>query len=134
MSQKFFSITSQHHYIKFLAEKKTGCHLAKKKGSVLVKGTCCLNKIGPLTSSVDVWCQKILLGNTTTTNLQQTETAPGSSTDISTLFNRCKSNLRDLIVYFQSITKSPGANRNIIPFKFSFYYLISWLLFFKVSI
>ncbi len=52
--------------------------------------------------------------------LQQTETAPGSSTDISTLFNRCKSNLRDLIVYFQSITKSPGANRNIIPFKFSF--------------
>jgi len=52
--------------------------------------------------------------------LQQTETAPGSATDISTLFNRCKSNLRDLIVYFQSITKSPGANRNIIPFKFSF--------------
>ena len=52
--------------------------------------------------------------------LQQTETAPGSSTDISTLFTRCKSNLRDLIVYFQSITLSPGANRNIIPFKFSF--------------
>jgi hypothetical protein len=52
--------------------------------------------------------------------LQQTETAPGAATDISTLFNRCKSNLRDLIVYFQSITKSPGANRNIIPFKFSF--------------
>jgi hypothetical protein len=52
--------------------------------------------------------------------LQDKETAPGSSTDISTLFNRCKSNLRDLIVYFQSITKSPGANRNIIPFKFSF--------------
>jgi hypothetical protein len=52
--------------------------------------------------------------------LQQTETAPGSATDISTLFNRCKSNLRDLIVYFQSTTKSPGANRNIIPFKFSF--------------
>ena len=52
--------------------------------------------------------------------LQDKETAPGSSTDISTLFNRCKSNLRDLIVYFQSVTKSPGANRNIIPFKFSF--------------
>jgi hypothetical protein len=52
--------------------------------------------------------------------LSQTATAPGASTDIGTLFNRCKSNLRDLIVYFQSITKSPGANRNIIPFKFSF--------------
>jgi hypothetical protein len=52
--------------------------------------------------------------------LQQTTTAPGSGTDISTLFTRCKSNLRDLIVYFQSITLSPGANRNIIPFKFSF--------------
>jgi len=52
--------------------------------------------------------------------LSQTATAPGASSDISTLFNRCKSNLRDLIVYFQSITKSPGANRNIIPFKFSF--------------
>jgi len=52
--------------------------------------------------------------------LQQTATAPGAATDIGTLFNRCKSNLRDLIVYFQSITNSPGANRNIIPFKFSF--------------
>ena len=52
--------------------------------------------------------------------LSQTETALGASTDIGTLFNRCKSNLRDLIVYFQSITLSPGANRNIIPFKFSF--------------
>jgi muramidase (phage lysozyme) len=52
--------------------------------------------------------------------LSQTATAPGASSDISTLFTRCKSNLRDLIVYFQSITKSSGANRNIIPFKFSF--------------
>jgi len=49
-----------------------------------------------------------------------TETSPGAGTDINTLFTRCKSNLRDLIVYFQSITKSPGANRNIIPTKFSF--------------
>jgi hypothetical protein len=36
------------------------------------------------------------------------------------LFNTGKNNLRDLIVYFQSITFSPGANRNIIPTKFSF--------------
>jgi muramidase (phage lysozyme) len=46
--------------------------------------------------------------------------SPGGSTDLNTLFTRCKSNLRDLIVYFQSITNSPGANRNIIPTKFSF--------------
>jgi hypothetical protein len=36
------------------------------------------------------------------------------------LFNTGKNNLRDLIVYFQSITYSPGSNRNIIPTKFSF--------------
>jgi muramidase (phage lysozyme) len=30
-----------------------------------------------------------------------------------------KNSLRDLIVYFQSITKSPSSNRNIIPTKFS---------------
>ena len=46
--------------------------------------------------------------------------SPGGSTDLNTLFTRCKSNLRDLIVYFQSITDSSGANRNIIPTKFSF--------------
>ena len=49
-----------------------------------------------------------------------TATSPGGSTDLNTLFTRCKSNLRDLIVYFQSITDSSGANRNIIPTKFSF--------------
>ena len=43
-----------------------------------------------------------------------------SGTDLSTLFTRSKNNLRDLIVYFQSVTNSPGANRNIIPIKFSF--------------
>ena len=43
-----------------------------------------------------------------------------SGTDLNTLFARSKNNLRDLIVYFQSITNSPGANRNIIPIKFSF--------------
>jgi muramidase (phage lysozyme) len=55
-------------------------------------------------------------GSTPTT----TATSPGGSTDISVLFSRCKNNLRDLIVYFQSITSSPGANRSIIPTKFSF--------------
>lgn len=55
-------------------------------------------------------------GSTATT----TATSPGGSTDLNTLFTRCKSNLRDLIVYFQSITSSSGANRNIIPTKFSF--------------
>ena len=55
-------------------------------------------------------------GSTATT----TATSPGGSTDLNTLFTRCKSNLRDLIVYFQSITDSSGANRNIIPTKFSF--------------
>ena len=43
-----------------------------------------------------------------------------SGTDLNTLFSSSKNNLRDLIVYFQSITNSPGANRNIIPIKFSF--------------
>jgi muramidase (phage lysozyme) len=43
-----------------------------------------------------------------------------SGTDLNTLFASSKNNLRDLIVYFQSITNSPGANRNIIPIKFSF--------------
>jgi N-acetyl-anhydromuramyl-L-alanine amidase AmpD len=54
-------------------------------------------------------------GSTTTV-----ATAPAGGTDLNTLFTRCKSNLRDLIVYFQSITSSSGANRSIIPTKFSF--------------
>jgi hypothetical protein len=54
-------------------------------------------------------------GSTTTA-----ATAPAGGTDLNTLFTRCKSNLRDLIVYFQSITSSSGANRSIIPTKFSF--------------
>lgn len=45
---------------------------------------------------------------------------PGNTTDINVLYSRAKNSLRDLIVYFQSITASPGANRNIIPVKFSF--------------
>jgi hypothetical protein len=34
--------------------------------------------------------------------------------------SRAKNCLRDLIVYFQQLFSSPGANRNIIPIKFSF--------------
>ena len=37
-----------------------------------------------------------------------------------TLVTTSKNALRDIIVYFQSITKSPGSNRNLIPTKFSF--------------
>jgi len=43
-----------------------------------------------------------------------------SEIDLNTLYNGAKNNLRDLIIYFQSITNSPGASRNIIPIKFSF--------------
>ena len=46
--------------------------------------------------------------------------SPEGTTDVNALFSKAKNNLRDLIVYFQSITDSPGANRNIIPIKFSF--------------
>jgi len=63
---------------------------------------------------------------TTTTAVPSTSTTSTSTVaqnpgvDLNTLFTRSKSSLRDLIVYFQSITKSDGANRNIIPIKFSF--------------
>jgi muramidase (phage lysozyme) len=40
--------------------------------------------------------------------------------EASVTFNDGKNALRDLIVYFQSITSSPGKNRNLIPTKFSF--------------
>lgn len=40
--------------------------------------------------------------------------------DVKTFFNESKNNLRDLIVYIQTLTNSPSANRNIIPIKFSF--------------
>ena len=42
-------------------------------------------------------------------------TNPSYDDEIST----AKNGLRDTIVYFQSITKSPGSNRNLIPTKFS---------------
>ena len=44
-------------------------------------------------------------------------TAP--KTDITTLMAQAKNSLRDVIAYFQSFTKSPGSNRNLIPTKFS---------------
>lgn len=40
-------------------------------------------------------------------------------TDISSLTVQAKNSLRDVIAYFQSFTKSPGSNRNLIPTKFS---------------
>jgi muramidase (phage lysozyme) len=58
--------------------------------------------------------------STTTTTPTTSTVSPISGTDLNTLFARSKNNLRDLIVYFQSVTNSPGANRNIIPIKFSF--------------
>jgi len=45
-----------------------------------------------------------------------------TSTDFGTLYATAKNNLKDLIVYFQSIPdlESSSANRNIIPIQFSF--------------
>ena len=44
-----------------------------------------------------------------------------NSTDNTTVtYDDGKNSLRDLIVYFQSLTSSPGKNRNLIPAKFSF--------------
>jgi len=40
--------------------------------------------------------------------------------DYGSLVATSKNALRDIIVYFQSLTKSPGKNRNLIPTKFSF--------------
>jgi hypothetical protein len=40
--------------------------------------------------------------------------------DFQSLSSQARNSLRDLIVYFQSITTSTGKNRNLIPVKFSF--------------
>ena len=47
---------------------------------------------------------------------------PGSTStaDISSLYAQAKNSLRDIIVYFQSIVRSPSSSRSIIPIKFSF--------------
>jgi muramidase (phage lysozyme) len=47
------------------------------------------------------------------------EPASGQSTIMDDI-SKAKNALRDLIIYFQSIVASPGANRNLIPTKFSF--------------
>jgi len=39
--------------------------------------------------------------------------------NFSSLFSNAKNSLRDVIAYFQSITQSPGSNRNLIPTKLS---------------
>jgi hypothetical protein len=39
--------------------------------------------------------------------------------DYSKLVANAKNSLRDVIKYFQSVTRSPGSNRNLIPIKFS---------------
>lgn len=46
-------------------------------------------------------------------------TTSNNKTDYQSLVTDAKNALRDVIVYFQSITKSPGSNRNLIPTKFS---------------
>ena len=49
-------------------------------------------------------------------------TAPalGAQSQLKNASSKARSGLRDLIVYFQNITTSPSANRNIIPTKLSF--------------
>lgn len=46
------------------------------------------------------------------------DTTPTNNTTVT--YDDGKNSLRDLIVYFQSLTSSPGKNRNLIPAKFSF--------------
>ena len=46
-------------------------------------------------------------------------TTSNNKTDYQSLVTDAKNALRDVIVYFQSVTKSPGSNRNLIPTKFS---------------
>jgi hypothetical protein len=51
---------------------------------------------------------------------ESNKTAPAQQGNAQQLYDNAKNSLRDLIVYFQSITKSTSKNRNIIPIKFSF--------------
>jgi hypothetical protein len=50
----------------------------------------------------------------------KTQPAAGAQSQFKEASSRARSGLRDLIVYFQNITTSPSANRNIIPTKLSF--------------
>jgi hypothetical protein len=47
------------------------------------------------------------------------EIESNTTVDTNDTFGDVKNALRDVIVYFQSITSSPGKNRNLIPIKFS---------------
>lgn len=51
------------------------------------------------------------------TSTSSDSTSP--KTDLTSLVSQAKNSLRDVIVYFQSFTNSPGSNRNLIPTKFS---------------
>jgi hypothetical protein len=53
-------------------------------------------------------------------NIDKPKDSSSSTSNIGELVSRAKNCLRDLIVYFQQLYVSPGANRNIIPIKFSF--------------
>jgi len=44
---------------------------------------------------------------------------PNNKIDYSKLVANAKNSLRDVIKYFQSVTRSPGSNRNLIPIKLS---------------
>jgi len=57
--------------------------------------------------------------NTNSTN-NSSVSGNAATVDLNTLCNQAKNNLKDLIAYFQTITSSNSANRNIIPIKFSF--------------
>jgi len=50
---------------------------------------------------------------------EQNKPDSNNSQDYNTLELGAKNSLRDIIAYFQSITSSPGSNRNLIPTKFS---------------
>jgi muramidase (phage lysozyme) len=66
--------------------------------------------------SLGMLSQLIKLFVTLKTNPVNTNTV----SDLITLISSGKNSLRDLIVYFQSITKGSSGGRNIIPIKFSF--------------
>jgi muramidase (phage lysozyme) len=67
-------------------------------------------------SSINMLSQLIKLFSTLKPNVVTTN----SSSNLQALMYAGQNSLRDLIIYFQSITKNSSGNRNIIPIKFSF--------------
>jgi hypothetical protein len=59
----------------------------------------------------------VVLYSTFGANIQPDQT---NNLNFNEAISRAKNALRDLIVYFQILDNSPSANRNILPFKFSF--------------